>query len=317
MSDFKLEVSDLIGLSKPLTKLIDVVSKSCGTVYKPRAMRKEAEAKAYEILVIGRAELALDKERNQLASVSDTSLPVYDPNPMNRAHTRVSFKESQRQSNIEAIADIASENMPEEIADEAPNEDWMTRFFNHAQDISDPRMQELWGKILGGEVASPSSFGLRTLDILRTLSQNEAEMFQLACHLSFHFGAIIKLSDNDKLGLEYEALLSLRDAGLIHIDDRLSYAFTDLEKNPQGLYFVHIENNGKAIQLSHSSLEAFRFPIYGFTTAGKELSKLIPKTPNHDYLNAFVKEYKSKSFIIKEMVEASPDVFSFEDYTIA
>lgn len=165
MSDFKLEVSDLIGLSKPLTKLIDVVSKSCGTVYKPRAMRKEAEAKAYEILVIGRAELALDKERNQLASVSDTSLPVYDPNPMNRAHTRVSFKESQRQSNIEAIADIASENMPEEIADEAPNEDWMTRFFNHAQDISDPRMQELWGKILGGEVASPSSFGLRTLDI--------------------------------------------------------------------------------------------------------------------------------------------------------
>ena len=40
---------------KPIEKLIDVISKGIGTIYKPRAIRKEAEAKAYEIEIIERA----------------------------------------------------------------------------------------------------------------------------------------------------------------------------------------------------------------------------------------------------------------------
>ena len=40
---------------KPFEKLIDVISKGIGTIYKPRAIRKEAESKAYEIEIIEQA----------------------------------------------------------------------------------------------------------------------------------------------------------------------------------------------------------------------------------------------------------------------
>lgn len=40
---------------KPFEKLIDVISKGIGTIYKPRSIRKEADAKAYEIGIIKNA----------------------------------------------------------------------------------------------------------------------------------------------------------------------------------------------------------------------------------------------------------------------
>ena len=40
---------------KPFEKLIEVVSNGIGTLYRPRAIRQEADAKAYEIKVIEKA----------------------------------------------------------------------------------------------------------------------------------------------------------------------------------------------------------------------------------------------------------------------
>ncbi len=40
---------------KPFEKLIEVVSNGIGTLYRPRAIRKEADAKAYEIKVVEKA----------------------------------------------------------------------------------------------------------------------------------------------------------------------------------------------------------------------------------------------------------------------
>jgi hypothetical protein len=50
------EIKDLAGLEKPLTKLLEVISAGMGIVYKPRSIRKEADAKAYEILALAGAE---------------------------------------------------------------------------------------------------------------------------------------------------------------------------------------------------------------------------------------------------------------------
>ncbi len=40
---------------KPLEKLIEVVSKCIGTIYRPRAIRRDAEVESYEIEIIERA----------------------------------------------------------------------------------------------------------------------------------------------------------------------------------------------------------------------------------------------------------------------
>ncbi|UUW11213.1 hypothetical protein NLG42_10480 [Flavobacterium plurextorum] len=42
---------------KPIEKLIDVISEGIGVLYKPRAIRKEADAEAYKIIAIKKAKL--------------------------------------------------------------------------------------------------------------------------------------------------------------------------------------------------------------------------------------------------------------------
>lgn len=44
-----IEISDVLGLSKPLSKLIEVASAACGKFYEPLNIKRLADAKAYEI----------------------------------------------------------------------------------------------------------------------------------------------------------------------------------------------------------------------------------------------------------------------------
>jgi hypothetical protein len=46
---------DLSGLTKPLTKLIEVVATGIGTLGRPRAIRKESEAQAHKVATLADA----------------------------------------------------------------------------------------------------------------------------------------------------------------------------------------------------------------------------------------------------------------------
>lgn len=50
---------------KPVEKLLELIGSAIGTVYKPKAIRNEADAKAYEIRVIENAK-ALAKAESSL-----------------------------------------------------------------------------------------------------------------------------------------------------------------------------------------------------------------------------------------------------------
>ncbi len=43
-SDALVTVKDLAGLSRPLTKLLDMIERGCGILYRPRAIRQEGKA---------------------------------------------------------------------------------------------------------------------------------------------------------------------------------------------------------------------------------------------------------------------------------
>ena len=83
-----------------------------------------------------------------------------------------------KQQNIEAVSGYAYEELLGDapISPEPVDEDWITRFFNKASDISTDEMQVIWGKVLAGEIKQPGSYSLRTLDILSNLSKKEANV---------------------------------------------------------------------------------------------------------------------------------------------
>jgi hypothetical protein len=110
-----------------------------------------------------------------------------------RAAERLVAKEYRRQSNTEAVAVAALEDLRSnqtqtaESPVVAPNvdEDWLNVFERFAEDASTERMQNLWGRVLAGEIRQPGRFALRTLRFLSEFSQAEALIFSSLCENAF------------------------------------------------------------------------------------------------------------------------------------
>jgi len=78
-----------------------------------------------------------------------------------------------------AVAEAAVELRNEtSFPEERPREDWVARYVESASQVTDQTMQELWGRILAGEIRKPGSFSLRTLHVVSNLSEVEAKLFQ-------------------------------------------------------------------------------------------------------------------------------------------
>lgn len=309
-------IEDLLGFGKASEKLITVVSKACGTLYRPVGIRREASAKAYEIRLLGKASAEAEAEKVRIVGLAnaeqnilaaDTDIEIFE-----RAKKRLITREIRRQTNIENIVEIALAELPEQVSEDPVEDDWQVRFFNTAEDITDSDMQTLWGKVLAGEVASPGRFSLRTLDILRNLSKHEAEVFQRACGLAFTRGWIARLIpttspfeamqpgsselDFKEFNLTLDHLLSLMSAGLLTPGDRLTSSFPEnrnhLNETKQQ---VVVPNNGIPILFEAPLGIPLTFESYVFSTAGKELKELIEPNPNIEYLRLLAKGLRLKN----------------------
>lgn len=59
--------------------------------------------------------------------------------------------------------------------------DWLMRFYDSVGCTSNDVLQDLWAKILAGEINHPNSCSLRTLDILKNVTEKEARVFEKLC----------------------------------------------------------------------------------------------------------------------------------------
>lgn len=294
-----MDIKDLAGLSQPLTKLIEVLSSGMGAIHRPIGIRREAAAQADAIRLLGTAQLEVDVTRAHALAVNDASnkLVLAEANVRieERAQTRLEYREVRRQENLEAIAEAAVSHLPEQVSSTEVDKDWKTRFFNIAEDVSNTDMQNLWGKILAGEVTTPGTYSVRTLEILKNLSQREAEAFQKLRYLALDAGYVLKVGTSshfEDFGLIFDDILNLREAGLVADGDMLSMwvdipddtPFLVLLFNGKGLLVEKLEDGAKTIKLDSLVL----------TAAGKQLLSLIEPQPNTEYLRKMAAANKAK-----------------------
>ena len=91
---------------------------------------------------------------------------------------RLEYQNLKRQHNLRSIVGQAADELhDEDVPDHETDHDWMARFFDYAQDVSEHDIRQLWSKILAGEVRSSGSVSLRTLSVLRNMSHGEAQLF--------------------------------------------------------------------------------------------------------------------------------------------
>lgn len=158
MAESSSSLIDMRELSKPVSKLIDALSKAIGAVYEPTHIKRLARANAEASLIHETS--VIDKEQLR-----------------KRAADRIVLQETRRQQNIEKISERAFDELPQEASNIPPDDSWMQEFFSLSQDVSDVDLQVLWARILAGEVSNPGTYTLRAMQLLKTLDTREAKIF--------------------------------------------------------------------------------------------------------------------------------------------
>lgn len=307
-----LEIKDLAGLSEPITKLVDVVSSAIGSTFRPKAIRAEADAKAYEIKALAKAnaEAVVIKNEIERSALLDAvgSLAASHPELAERARHRLLLKEIEGQLNVEAIANHAVLELPPSVSNEPVSPDWRRKFFAEAENVCEKDMQLLWGKVLAGEISSPGAFSLRTLDALRHISRHEAELFRRACSLAMSGGWIAIPGgdlnrDLQPFGFTYGDILSLRDAGLFMDGDTIHKDFSAMQSLAEpGKNELVLFNNRVLIQLSGAGSMYLKIRALLFTQVGKELQRLIDPAPCEEYLRALGAHLRARAVVVKRGV---------------
>lgn len=197
-------------------------------------------------------------------------------------------RESRKMNNVQQIVNKAEEQFAEgeQVSSEPVNQDWQNRFFSIAEDISDEEMQKLWAQILAGEVKRPKSFSLRTLDVLRNISKEEAELFTQANQFYLANNYIC----TESFALELLQYLKLSDAGLIN-NEALFKTWIINKHSKQLVYY----RNDLYLNLYNDTDRdiSIQINVKRLTLAGEELLKLCAPRTTDIFLPQLAAKIKS------------------------
>lgn len=306
---------NLHGASEIAIALIDAVSRGVGTLYEPTQIRRNAKAKADEMLVMAEAE----KKRKQILSAVDSYLPQIPDEKIEAIVSRIVGKELKHQENIDAVVEIAASdlNMSKQKTVKKADTDWLTRFFSIVEAVSDEELRRVWGKILSQEIQSPGSYSLRTLSTMSNLSRREAELFAKVGNYIFGSSSCCFLirQETEFLGpnLCYEDISQLMECGLIKDNHELNITY-DSKSGIVDQYAISYQDLAIIIEIGKEA-QSLSIPIYSLTTAGSEIYKILNVEKDMAFLQKAVDYLKQTNvrFGYSKLLEDREDSISFDD----
>ena len=281
-----------------IEKLLDYCASGVGAIGGPMLARckARAEADALRIKAQGQADairLITDAQTDarQGFEVVPSSIQG-EIDIRNEIQSRLSFQEKKRQGNIEAVVGMTAEEVgAKDVQNHEIDHDWTARFFADVQDVSSEKMQQIWAKILAGEVETPGRTSMQTLSILRNMSQGDAELFERIAN--FIIGDFV-LHDDSTVEIsgfpEYSEFLKLSHHNLVYIEANLHRSF-------EGSSAYYIEDCDILYRIMKCGTEIYnlRIPSYGLTPSGEELYAFINCRKNDDYLGVLAEFLKKEN----------------------
>jgi hypothetical protein len=263
---------------------------------------KLADAKAYEIETVGEA-IKREKFLPLIYNSEDgtVSIDISDTTQlMQRSELRLRYSQIQKQHNIESVIGktaLELEGKDANIAEEV-DKDWLNRYFNIVEDISDEELQNLWARILAGEILKPKTNSLRLLDFLRNTSREELDILLKVMPFIAEKYIFNELNILSKYGISYELILKLDEWGVLN-SSGLTRAKADIEPNQT----VNIFENDTLILFAKNESQSklnFSLPTFNITEIGRSLLRLSRESLNISFIKeiitALTKNYKKIVF---------------------
>lgn len=186
------------------------------------------------------------------------------------------------------------------------NPEFRRRWISEASNVSDETLQDLWARLLAGELESPGSVSNDTMSIARDMTKERAVEFQTLCSMALCYyderPMIVVGCGNPganslkPYGLSYDVLMRLSHHRLI-VNDMTSYTgfSSDLDsmivvRQQELIWALHWTDGSKRSSESH------RIKGILFTPAGKELFPVVQKVPNPTYTAAMLESLKQEGW---------------------
>jgi len=238
---------------------------------------------------------------------NDKQMPIED-----RARKRERLTHLRKQQNMEMIIQKTLAYCSQSDVVNRADQDWFNSYITLAEDVSNKTMQDLWAKILAGEIYQPGTYSLKALKVFRNMSMGDAKLLAKACSLAvkdqsrtnirllsgcYQKPGLLNMFDKarqkninlSQFGLNYSDLLSLAENHLLFIQE----SETNILSKSELLNFTY---NGQSFAMKPNKNNCI-LRFYKFTPIGVELSQLINDKPDATF-NTFLKQQLSHHFSI-------------------
>lgn len=230
-----------------------------------------------------------------------------------RTSKRIRLHQLRKQQNIENIMQKTLGYCGDFEIAQKTDLDWFSRYIGLSEEVSNPTMQDLWAKILAGELTQPGSYSYKSLQVFRDMSIYDAKLLAKACSLAvkdpnkkgmrlisgaYQKPGLLNFFSKDRqlfcnlshYGLNYTDLLALAENNLIFMQENESKLMAKGD-------VIQFSYNGLALRLI-ASKSNISLQFYKFTPLGAELASLISDKNNGDFF-IHLKEMLSHFFAVQ------------------
>jgi hypothetical protein len=131
------------------------------------------------------------------------------------AETKIKFKNRSRV--LEEATTQFTSDPPQQDSNSEIDDDWLNTFARMAEEKSSAELQNLFGKLLAGEIRKPGSYSLRTLQFVSCLVKSEAE--QIVVFLKFVVDkTFVPRTEEVRSFLPLELIMKMDNLGIIKGD---------------------------------------------------------------------------------------------------
>lgn len=197
-------------------------------------------------------------------------------------------------------AEDALRDDPQPPPEDRVDTDWLNKWRLGAGEVSSETLQQLWGRLLAGEVRSPGRYSLRCLGFLRDLTSKEAQdIARLGPYAVSRF--IWREKQHGWEGIEdlnLDFLMKMQSWGILSGTEGsgVSIAFLSVV---QDKFSVALKSNQKLLVVQHEDpTKRLEIPCALLTDLGQEILSLGVFEPNMDYLRRLGRFFAAKGFSV-------------------
>lgn len=206
------------------------------------------------------------------------------------------------------IAEDVLRDDPQAPPERMVDDDWIFRWRDAASMVSSQELQELWGRALAGEIKSPGSCSLRTLEFLRNLSHGEALQIANLAPFVVDDDLIVREPDTEEVleseGITSGILLDLQTLGIVKgiegIEDfGWSKEFSLASLDSRGTCARALRAYDRVLAITHDDpTKTFKLRGCFLTPTGAQVLKLGSFKPHEVYIRSVGKAIVGKGFSV-------------------